>query len=171
MSSLRKKLVALLIVPALLALTPAPASPGIGARLDGRLVGVDGRSASGLTMHLIDAQGVDLATSTTDHDGIYGFGGIEAGRYALGVETPAGLTPVAGSSILLASNELARRDVKLMGAELGDHERATHGNFGLGMWWAGLSTAAKVWTVVGSVVIVGITLAALSDSESEASPF
>ena len=46
------------------------------------------------------------------------------------------------------------------------------GNFAIGMWWASLSPAAKAWTIIGTVVIVGITVAAITDDEEKgASPF
>ena len=174
MTRMRNQLVAVVALPALLLLTLTPAGATGGARLDGRLIGIDGRPAAGMTMHLIDGDGIGIATSETDRDGFYGFGDLDAGDYALGVQTPEGMTPVAASGVRLASNELARRDVQLRGAELGDHERAAQGNYGLGMWWAGLSTAAKIWTIVGGVIIIGVTAAALSDDdddEPDASPF
>ena len=65
--------------------------------------------------------------------------------------------------------ELARRDVKLMQGAPGQRESAIAGNYSVGMWWASLSTQAKVWTVVGVVVTLGITAAALDD-EDDASP-
>ena len=41
-----------------------------GARLEGLLVGVDGRPAGGYAVHLIDAQGADIGRSVVTEDGI-----------------------------------------------------------------------------------------------------
>jgi hypothetical protein len=153
---------------------PLSALAGPGARLEGLVVGIDGRAGAGFTVHLIDPQGEPLARASTDARGVYGFAGLPAGEYGLGVETPAGeLAPVAAPPIRLGENELARRDVKLLATEGTGRPTGAPASYAVGMWWAGLSPAAKAWTIVGIVVVTGVTLASLDsgDDEQDASPF
>ena len=117
-------------------------------------------------LHLIDAQGIGVGRSVSDRDGLYSFSELEAGSYSLGIEAPDGrMAPVAAPPVRLRGGELARRDVKLVQASPEGAQAATGGNYGLGMWWAGLSSSSKAWTVVGIVAIVAITVAALTDDD------
>jgi hypothetical protein len=160
-----------------LALTCVPASAGSarpGARLEGLLLAVDGRPASGHTVHLIDERGEEVGRAVSDRQGIYSFRDLEAGRYSLGIQLPGGrIAAVAAPPLRLGGGDLARRDVKLLEAGPETAREAGGANYGFGLWWAGLSPAARAWTIVGMVAVVGITVAALTDDEDErpASPF
>jgi len=144
-----------------------------GARLEGLLLGVDGRPADGYAVHLIDSDGVDVGRAVADEDGVYSFADLEAGRYSLGIEGPQGrMAPVAAPPMRLRGGQLARRDVKMVETGPEGVQGATGANYGLGMWWAGLSSPAKGWTIVGLVAIAAITVAALTDDDdSPASPY
>jgi hypothetical protein len=147
-----------------------PAAAG-AARLDGIVVGLDGRPASGYRVHLIDAGGRAVAASAADDHGSYSFRDVAAGRYALGIETSAGaMAAVAAPPIDLAPGQLARRDVRLLQGDPAQVQATTNANYGLGTWWAGLSPAAKAWTIIGIVAVVGISAAALSDDDDEEPP-
>jgi len=161
-------------VASVLALLLWVASPVVaatnGARLEGLVLGVDGRPAAQMKVHLIDGQGRDLSQAATTDEGVYSFKDLPAGEYSLGIENPEGaMAPVAAPPVRLEQGELARRDLKLMEADPAAVNAATRANYGMGAWWASLTPAAKAWTVVALVAVVGITAAALS-SEDEASP-
>jgi hypothetical protein len=164
---------AALILTLVAATLPAVAIAGsLGARIEGRVLGVDGRPAAGHRVHLIDDGGRSVAQAATSNEGIYAFKDLAAGSYGLGIEGVNGeAAPVAAPAVKLGNGELGRRDIRLMQAEPGRIEAATQANYGVGMWWAGLSPAAKVWTIIGIVAVAGVTAAALSDDdESDASP-
>jgi hypothetical protein len=160
----------LTIFALLLWIAPAPALATSGdARLEGMLFGVDGRPAGNMRVHLIDEQGDDVAQVATTEEGLYSFRDLPAGQYSLGIENGSGqMAPVAAPPVDLGNGELARRDLKLMEADPGSMQSATQANYGLGQWWAGLTPAAKAWTVVAIVAVVAITASALS-SETKAS--
>jgi hypothetical protein len=124
MTDVQIKTVARLVLATLvLAVAPAQAEAG-GARLEGYLLGVDGRAASGYKVHLIDGEGQDVAQSSTSDEGVYRFRDVTAGAYSLGIESPEGrMAPVAAPPVRLSADELARRDIKLV--ESGDAERET----------------------------------------------
>jgi len=141
-----------------------------GAVLEGLVVAEDGRAASGYTIHLIADGGTGVAVAATDAGGLYSFRDLSAGSYALGVEHPqGGVAPVVGPPVRLAPGQLARRDLKLLSASNQQAQQAIQGNASLGTWWAGLTSAAKAWSVVAVVVVLGITFAALDDDEQPAS--
>lgn len=153
-----------------LALASIPAAAGGGAVLEGLVVGEDGRAADGYTIHLIGEGGSAVAASPTGDGGLYSFRDLDAGRYSMGVENPIGeVAPVAGPPLELAAGQLARRDLKMLSASNQQTGQAIQGNASLGTWWAGLTPAAKAWSVVAVVVVIGITLAALDDDEQPAS--
>jgi hypothetical protein len=157
----------LLAAPAVAAI----AAGGRGAVLEGLVVGVDGTAARAHRVHLIDGQGRDVAQSTTTSDGAYSFRAVAPGSYALGVENPAGLiAAVAAPPLELGRADLARRDIRLLEGDLGQASAQVQANYGLGQWWAGLSSAAKVWTIIGIVAVVGITIAALDDDDDDEEP-
>jgi hypothetical protein len=172
----KKLLVHATVIALIFSLTPERALAGVqgAAQLEGVVIGLDGKPADGYTMHLIDGDGEPVGQSTTGADGLYSFKNVDAGSYSLGVAVPGGregaVAPVASGPIRLGDSHLERRDVKLMqaGGPMG-------ANYSVGIWWAGLTTAAKVWTVIGGLVIIGITVAALDDDddddEDEPSPF
>ena len=145
----------------LLAVTPAQAA---GARLEGYVVGTDGRGVSGYQVHLIDGTGQGVQKATTSEKGVYRFRDLPAGAYSLGIESPEGkVAPVAAPPTELASAELARRDIKLVEASREQREAVAKQNADFGLWWAGLSPPAKAWAVVAVFVVLGVTFAALDD--------
>lgn len=166
MGRLRRTLAGFTLLSLIVALSPAGA--GSGALLEGRVVGEDGRAASGFAVHLIGDGGRQVGVSNTDTDGIYSFPSLDAGEYHLGIEHPSGgMAPVAGPPVRLGDGELARRDLKLMHASPQQRRQALQGNASLGSWWAGLTPAAKAWSIVAIVVVVGITVAALDDDDEQ----
>jgi len=168
MSSRRSRIVARVVLVVLaLASMPVAAQPQAGARLEGFVLGVDGRAAGGLRVHLIDDAGRDVAQAATDGQGVYRFRDLASGAYSLGIESAeGGMAPVAAPPVRLGRDELARRDVKLVDADVEQRERAGKENASFGIYWAGLSPGAKAWSVIGVFVIVGITIEALDDGET-----
>jgi hypothetical protein len=166
-----KSVARVLLVALVMTLVPAHAAAG-GARLEGYVLDVDGRAASGFTVHLIDDTGEEVARSTTSDEGVYRFRDLASGAYSLGVGNPEGqVAPVSAPPVRMGPEELARRDIKLVRATGAEREAVGVGNRSFGMFWAGLSPAAKAWSVIGVVVILGITVKALdSDDESKATP-
>jgi len=139
------------------------------ARLEGLLIGGDGRPADGHKVHLIGTEGEGLASSETDNDGLYSFKEVAAGEYSLGIENPDGLmAPVAGPPVRVAAGELARRDLQLMEADAETLQRIASANPSIGQAYAGWTTAGRVWFWIAVVAGLGIGVAAL-DSESAAS--
>lgn len=165
--------VSLLTIPHLAWAVPTAAN-GPRARLEGLILTTNGRAASGHRVQLIDSQaGRVVGEATTSDDGLYAFRDLPAGSYALGIENPEGLAaPVAAPPVKLSNGQLARRDIKLMESSQEQVNQAATANYGLGIWWAGLSTPAKIWTIVGIVTAAWITYEALSDNdEAQGSAF
>lgn len=167
-SSTRSIAAPITILALVLMISPVSAmGPTSGATLEGLLVDVDGTPATGYRVHLIDETGTPTAQATAGEDGLYSFSGVPAGEYALGIENASGqLAPVAAPPLRLGESELARRDLKLLAADGPGTEGAMRGNYSLGSWWAGLNPAAKTWTVVAIVVVVGVTVALLNDDDA-----
>ena len=118
------------------------------------MLGVDGRPAAEMRVHLIDGQGRDVAQAATSEDGLYSFKDLPSGEYSLGIENAEGqMAPVAAPPVRLGQGELARRDLKLMQADPAAVNAATAANYGMGTWWASLTPAAKAWTVVAIVAV------------------
>ncbi len=161
-----------LISTALVALLlPIPTVAGAAgspdaSRLEGLVSGVDGRAAGGWHVHLIDDAGTGVARTDVDARGIYRFEAVTPGSYALAIESPEGrVAPVSAAPVRLAGGQLARRDVKLIESSAAERGLAINANYGLGQWWAGLSGAAKAWSVVGLLAVVGVTASALDDDD------
>lgn len=165
----QRTLTAAATVAALLVLTfPGAAMADGSGRLEGLVVEVDGRPAPGYRVHLIDDGGDVRASAVAGDDGTYSFPDVPAGDYALGIENLEGqVAPLVGPAVSLDEGQLARRDVKLMSADAQTRNAALGANYGVGLWWAGLSPAAKVWTVVAIVAVTAITVAAFDSSDSE----
>ena len=165
MNSKYKTLAAhVLLFAMLIAMTPAHAG---SARLEGYVVGLDGRGAPGYQVHLIDDQGQAIDAVRTSAKGVYRFQDLPAGAYSLGIESPAGkVAPVAAPPTQLASAELARRDIKLVEADQAQREAVGVENHDFGLWWAGLSPQSKAWGIVAVFVVLGVTFAALDDEAS-----
>ena len=163
------------ILVLLVCCSPVPAvAQEAGARLEGLLLDIDGRAADGFRVHLIDANGREVADSAANAEGLYSFRGLPSGEYSLGVENTEGqMAPLNGPPIRLGDGELARRDLKLLAADDDATKRAVGANYGLGVWWAGLTKAAKTWVIVGTVLVVFIGANALDDDgggQSDTSP-
>lgn len=161
----RKLLVRLVVASLVAASVPAPVAAG-GARLEGYLLDVDARAATGYRVHLIDAEGRKVANSPTTEAGVYRFRDLAAGSYSLGVENAEGqLAPVAAPPLRIGADELARRDIKLVAAGEAERDAVVDANTSLGVMWAGLSPWARAWVVIGTFVVLGITVKALDDGE------
>jgi carboxypeptidase family protein len=171
----RSSTVALVLTVAL-ALEPCvitSASAGAPGRIEGLVVGLDGRAAASYRVHLIEPSGAEAASAVTDTKGLYSVPSIAAGEYGLALESADGRVAPVSRPVRIAAGQLARYDVRLLQAEPEEAEEAAEAGGGLGAWWAGLSTAAKVWIIVGSVAVVGVTYVAVTDddnNEQEASP-
>ena len=145
---------------------PSRASAG-GARLEGFLIDVDGRAAAGFRVHLIDSLGDDVAQATTSGRGIYAFQQLPAGTYSLGIENIEGrIARVAAPGLRLGTDELARRDIKLMQANAAADTGTTAAPEGFLVYWAGLPPAVRASSVVGVFVILGLTLSKLDDEST-----
>lgn len=143
-----------------------------GGRIEGLVVGLDGKPAEGYAVHLIDARGGAVAQARIDEGGSYSFDALAPGQYALGVEGPEGrVAPVDAPPVRLGERELTRRDLKLMNAGQWSGDQLVQRNYGLGTWWASLTPAAKSWSVVAMVAVVGITFALLDEDDPTASIF
>jgi hypothetical protein len=161
--------VGLLLAWSLSGIAPALAGPP-GARLSGTLIDAEGRAARGYTVHLIDTGGRDVAQATTSIAGTYAIGELEAGEYGMGVESPGGrMAPVAAPSVRVVAGQRVRRDVRLVAADARIREGALAASPSVGIWWAGLTTAAKAGVIVGAVAALGLTVSALNESDSSPS--
>ena len=141
---------------------------GTGARLEGILVGVDGRPAPGHRVHLIGGDGDALGTATTADNGLYAFHDLAAGDYALMIEGPGGqMGALAGPPLRLGDNELARRDLKLLEAGPETIDSTLAANYGLKARYASMSTAEQVWTWVVIVLVGGLTLFLIFDDDDD----
>lgn len=175
MSRSTRRCLAFVSVLALLcsAATPAVATPPDG-RLEGRVVGPDGRPATGYGVLLIDDAGAVRGRAITSDEGLYHFPAVAPGAYGLGLETPeGGAAPVMAPATEISAGQLVRRDVKLIAAEEIGPLPSDRVHHGLGIWWAGLSPAAKVAVVVGGLVLLGIGIEELDDDDQgqAVSPF
>ena len=162
-------------VIALIALIPATMPVSIagmnpGPRLEGMVVGPDGTPAADCTVHLVVPGGDAVATATTDENGLYVFEGLEAGAYGLGVVTAEGVAAIVSAEPLeLAGEQIVRRDIRLFAATEG-LELDPNGNASLGVWWAGLGTAAKAGLIIAILAVAGYGATELFDDEEEDNP-
>lgn len=161
------------IVLVLVASLGPPGAAQSDTRLEGLVMGFDGRPAAGFRVHLIDDSGSDRAQADVDAAGSYTLGGVQPGRYVLALEMPDGrFAAVDAPPLRIREGHLVRRDLKLIERDPADPTgRLVQPAYGFGTWWAGLETRSKVWTVVAIVVIAGITAEALSSDEALASQF
>jgi hypothetical protein len=160
-----------------IALLLAASMPPIGAvqddsRLEGLVLGFDGRPAEGFRVHLIDDSGSDRGQAGVDAAGTYQLAGIQPGRYALALETPDGqFAAVDAAPLQVRQGHLVRRDLKLIERDPADPASSAQPAYGFGSWWAGLPTSARIWTGVAVVVFVGFTIEAFSSDETPASQY
>lgn len=150
----------------------APAWPAsAGARLEGRILDVAGRPASGYRVLLLDAAGGEIASSAgTTPEGFYSFARVPPGSYGLGIEGPGGLlAAVTGPPATLNDGASVRRDVRLV--RLDGRVLPALGMYpGSGGWWSRQTRNQKIWIVAGIVVGAGIIAAVLGNDEKKASP-
>jgi hypothetical protein len=167
MRSVPRRGVALLCAAAIAcAALPAGAAPPARGRIEGLVIGLDGRTARGYRVHLIDREGSESALAVTDGHGIYSLSDVAPGAYAMAVESPEGRVAPIATPVRLGRGELRRHDLRLVEAPPADADAAASSG-GLGSWWAGLSTAAKVWVIAGSAAVIGVTWAAIADDDDE----
>ncbi|MCH7780052.1 MAG: carboxypeptidase regulatory-like domain-containing protein [Acidobacteria bacterium] len=160
------------IVLLLVASLGPPGAAQSDTRLEGLVMGFDGRPAAGFRVHLIDDSGSDRAQADVDAAGSYTLAGVQPGRYVLALEMPDGrFAAVDAPPLRIRAGHLVRRDLKLIERDPADPAGLAQRAYGFGTWWAGLETRSKVWTVVAIVVIAGITAEALSSDEALASQF
>jgi hypothetical protein len=161
-----------LIFTLLVCFVPAAslAAPG-GARLEGLLLDVDGRAADGYSVLLIDDHGQEADRSVASNEGLYSFDGLSQGSYSLAVEDLDGLkAPVVAPPVQLGSQQLARRDLKMVNSDPLATGQALKANYNLNTWWAGLSSTGKASAMVLLAVTVYGVFEAL-DSQDSASEF
>ncbi|NIP94810.1 MAG: carboxypeptidase regulatory-like domain-containing protein, partial [Akkermansiaceae bacterium] len=77
---MRRTAAYLTIFALMLWVTPVATLANDGGRLEGLIVGVDGRAASGHTVHLINEQGEDAGQAVSDENGVYSFQGVPSGN-------------------------------------------------------------------------------------------
>lgn len=143
--------------------------------MTGRLLGVDGRPAAGFQVVLVSADGQPADKTGTDYQGAYSFDQVSPGEYGIGIISPEGdVSPVLAAPTPVTAGEVVVRDIRLLTA--GDSPvLLAPASGGLGVWWAGLSPGAKVWTVMGTLVGIGLVYGATQDddnrSETPVTPF
>ena len=172
----RRTLSAVLGLALVLAAVPAPAFAGAEpARLEGIVIGTDGRPAAGHAVLLVDDAGQVTERSTSNEDGLYRFEQVAPGEYGIGLELPDGTAvPVPEADGRLRSGELARRDIRLLATEQPMQLAPGKTHNGLVLWWVGLSPAAKTALIVGAAAGIWLLLDSDSDDgggEGPASPF
>jgi len=163
--------IAAVVIVVLLAVPALSTAPG---GLTGHLVGVDGRPAAGFRIVLVSADGQPADTTGTDRQGAYSFDRVSPGEYGIGIISPDGdASPLLAAPTPVTAGEVVVRDIRLMTA--GDSPVRLAPASGVGVWWAGLSPGAKVWTVTGTLVGLGLIYGAVDDddpfSEPSVTPF
>jgi hypothetical protein len=166
--SLRRSISGILALTLLLSCAPAfSASATPGGRIEGRLLDPSGRPAAGYEVVLVEADGEPVASAATTREGLYTFGDVAAGRYAMGIRNPEGaLAPVAAEPVAVAGGQLVRRDVALVRSnaqQVGDAAV----DYGLGTWWVSRTSAEKTWTVVGMVGGLVLLFFLLEDDDDD----
>jgi len=165
--SLRFGLVCMTVMGLLLSTAQIDVAASAGARLEGVLVGVDGRPAADHRVTLVDGGGAEVGTTRTDDDGVYSFRGLAEGDYGVMVEGPSGeLGGSPGESLRLGGDQLARHDMRLMEA---DAETAAmlQANYGVKQNYAGMTIAEKTWLWVVVGVVGGLTMFLVLDDDDE----
>ena len=142
-----------------------------GARLEGLVIGAEGKPAPGATVYLFDDQGVTRAQAVSAEDGMYSLRDLPAGRYGMSVQTAEGVVaPVSSAPIRLAGGQLARRDLKLVEADAATVDQALTANYGFGSWFKGLTGAEKAGVIVGFVAVGALIYAAFDDDDTTEQP-
>lgn len=173
-ASLVTALIATLAAPGFAAAVVDLATAPTGA-VRGTLRDLDGLPARGHQVLLIDERGDVRARSEVDAGGAYRFASVEPGDYGFGIVTPAGRhAAVFDHRAAVRPGATVERDIRLLATEGDDtgSDPASGGDSddthnGLVLWWVGLSTPAKVVTVVGVVVGGVILYDALDDDDDD----
>jgi len=143
------------------------AAPG---GMTGQLLGVDGRPADGYRIVLVSAEGEPVAGANTDPEGEYHIPQVAPGEYGIGVVSPAGeAAPVMAAPTRVGSGEQVVRNIRLMEAGSSPVQLAP-ARGGLGVWWAGLTKPAKIWTVLGTLTAFGLIYSATDDDDDVDEP-
>ena len=134
------------------------------ASLGGRVLGLDGQPAPGFQVVLLSTAGEELLSAGTDQGGTFLFDDLEPGSYEIGIRSPEGdVAPVLAEPTDIDPGERVIREIHLQVLESPLQIAPARG---VGVWWAGLSRGAKVWTVMGTLVGVGLVYSALEDDDS-----
>jgi len=159
----------LTVVALVCAAGPGPLVAGTGsARLEGLVIGAQGKPAAGAKVYLFDDDGATRAQAVSAQDGVYSMRDVPAGRYGMSVRTPEGIVaPVSSAPIRLADGQLVRRDLKLVEANDAAVDRALTANYGFGSWFKGLSGPEKAGVIVGFVAVAALIYSAFSDNTEE----
>jgi len=154
------------ILTMLLWTTLAVAAGGTG-RLDGLVLGTDGKPAVGSTVHLIDGDGKSRRAEV-DVEGRYSLADVPAGSYSIGIETAAGqVGPVVAPPVRIDEGHLVRRDVKLANATPQLVDQAVQGNYSFGSWFSGLGTGAQAGVVLGFLVAAYGAVELIDDDDNK----
>lgn len=140
---------------------PAAAAP---AGIKGHLFGTDGRPAERFQVVLISSAGDEIASSSLDPEGAYRFQQVQPGEYGLGVRGPEGQAAAVLMAPVQVDDETVTRNIRLRSTTSPVTVAPAGG--GVGVWWAGLSPAAKVWTVTGGLVVAGLVFSAADEDDS-----
>jgi len=149
-----------LLVLAVVSSTPA----GPSGSIEGLLLGQDGRPAARFHVVLISASGEELADAALNPHGLFRFDPVPTGSYGLGVRTVDGQAAPVMSVPIQVDGRKVVRNIRLRTAATPASLAPASG--GVGVWWAGLSPAAKVWAVTGGLMIVGLTFAIVDEDDA-----
>lgn len=153
-----------------LAVPIASAAPGNPGRVEGLVVGPDGRPAEGFDVLLIDDGGEVVERSAADAEGQYRFARVAAGDYGLAITSPEGqAAPVLAPATRVAAGELVRRDIRLVPSTSPVAFAPAASGGGAGTWWAGLPAGAKVGIAFGGLVVLAVLIDAVTTDEEPVS--
>lgn len=152
------------------AISIAPIAAGDPGRVEGIVVGPDGRPAEGFDVLLIDDGGQVVERSAANADGQYRFATVREGEYDLAIASPEGqATPVLADGTRVRSGELVRRDIRLVPSTSAVAFAPAASGGGAGAWWAGLPAGAKVGIAVGGLVVLAVLIDAVTQDEERVS--
>ena len=155
-----------------LAASVAPTTAGDPGRVEGLIVGPDGRPAVGFDVLLIDDTGDVVEHVAADADGQYRFKRVDAGAYDLALQSPEGhAAPVLAPATNVHAGELVRRDIRLVPSTTPVSFAPAGSGGGAGTWWAGLPAGAKVGIAIGGLVVLAVLVETVTDSEERVSEF
>lgn len=134
------------------------------AAFGGRVLEVDGHPASGFQVILLSTAGEELLRAGTDGKGTFLFEELDPGSYELGIRSPEGdFAPVLAEPTELEPGQRVVREIRLV--EMESPLQLAPAKGGLGVWWAGLTKPAKIWTVLGTMTAIGLIYSATDDDD------